>query len=819
DAASRDFSSRLEPSGSSSNSSNSNGDDSDGGGSGTLTAGELRVKLSLAASSGRLDLTDCRLRQLPEEVLQLTELEELQLSGNCLTELPDSLSRLTALRRLGLAGNQLTQLPPGVGALTGLEGLWLHGNLIRRLPEQLGRLGGLRALSLAGNCLQAVPPGSLRGLTSLTDLTLAGNRLRSLPPGELEPLTRLRKLALNGNRLGQEGEEEGEEEEGEGTATATATSWLGVGSHMTGLTELMLQGNCLKRVDPAIFECPALQELSLADNQLTELPPNTAAATSLTRLHLFGNRLTRLSPRQLAGLPSLASCWLEGNPLSGDVVRQLISVAASASRSGDSSGGVGGGGEGGIVTSNEVLVVAFGSAPGTPNWGGLLGKVYRSAAAAGDEGRYFDVLYVADPSRDWYGGGDDSVYGYYRTRLLSYTRHYRRVLLLGDSMGASAALLFADLATAVLAFCPQVDLTAASIRPGRQTEWLTRFRRRLEGAVRSSRGELSVLRGWGGGGALGNGSGGEGGGGVTVKVFSVDSHRLAAALDARGQLVPLVRDAIRLQLGLRSGNVLKMFSCFGPSKLEGLQHEIDSLKLLLQTKDGELDRMRRQDLMQKQKEEQQTETLQAAAAHVAQLEARLMEQQRTSKELEVQLRLDYERKLTDAAQQRIALEGELENSRQRLAEQQLLAEQTRLQLEEMVAAQEQKLESLKEDGRLAELQRKSLEARLLEEHQKLDRLAQQHNVEQSKLLRRLANEEHRARRFQKQIANFTETMEEVSNILTAVENDQKTITSPVKVDKKAKASVAADHLRQSIAFFKCSKDEQPTDQGVGHSCT
>lgn len=53
-----------------------------------------------------------------------------------------------------------------------------------------------------------------------------------------------------------------------------------------------------------------------------------------------------------------------------------------------------------------------------------------------------------------------------------------------------------------------------------------------------------------------SGSVGEGGGGyVTVRVFSVDSHRLAAALDARGQLVPLVREAVLRQLGIKSANV------------------------------------------------------------------------------------------------------------------------------------------------------------------------------------------------------------------------------------------------------------------------
>lgn len=50
----------------------------------------------------------------------------------------------------------------------------------------------------------------------------------------------------------------------------------------------------------------------------------------------------------------------------------------------------------------EVLVVSFGSAPGTPNWGGLLKKA--RAAAVDPREQDFDVLYVVDPHRSWYRG-------------------------------------------------------------------------------------------------------------------------------------------------------------------------------------------------------------------------------------------------------------------------------------------------------------------------------------------------------------------------------------------------------------------------------
>ena len=46
---------------------------------------------------------------------------------------------------------------------------------------------------------------------------------------------------------------------------------------------------------------------------------------------------------------------------------------------------------------------------------------------------------------------------YWREQLKKVTERYSRVLMLGDSMGATAALLFSDLATSVQAFTPQVS--------------------------------------------------------------------------------------------------------------------------------------------------------------------------------------------------------------------------------------------------------------------------------------------------------------------------------------------------------------------------
>ncbi|KAF8072363.1 PPOX1 [Scenedesmus sp. PABB004] len=530
-----------------------------------LTERELTIKLSIASSTDRLDLSGCDLAEVPEAVFELTGLVELSLAGNQLTALPSAVSRLTNLRRLVVAGNWLQHLPPELWELAGLEGLWLHGNLLEDLPPQLGQLAQLRALSLAGNCLAAVPD-SLSQLVHLADLNLSGNALTALPAG-ISALTGLTMLSLHGNALD----------------ALPPAGWGTLGA----LVEVTLQGNRLTELPDSFAQLTALTELSIADNRIARLPDDLSAWRRLAKFHAYGNALTQLplGPRGLpallppapaprderaarsapagggatntgswdepeggrgagvvrsvdgddgagggdAGGGRLVSLWLEGNPLQEACVaalvgamaprgttrlgldqRQLVGAAraaADALRDAGSmsvrAGVVEGAGPGyfklqpgppGPPGCERVLVVAFGSAPGLPNWGGVMRLV--AAAAEAPEQRAFDVLYVVDPCRTWYHGGDPAAMAEtYGRRLSAVTGRYRHVVMVGDSMGATGALLFAPLATSVLAFCPQVDLATSSIRPGRPRAWQAALQASLQASLSGSTARVRVFTG------------------------------------------------------------------------------------------------------------------------------------------------------------------------------------------------------------------------------------------------------------------------------------------------------------------------------------
>ncbi|CAI5496258.1 unnamed protein product [Closterium sp. Naga37s-1] len=193
----------------------------------------------------RLGLAGNRLQRLPPEIGHLTQLEGLWLHGNLLNELPDETGHLTALRFLALAGNQLTRLSHTLGSLTALQVLSVAGNQLEELPQTIGSLASLRVLAAYGNLLTALPP-SITHLSSLQELFLQGNRIASLPPLSLPSL---HQLSLADNCL-----------------SAIPQGRL---AQLPFLESLWLYGNSISHLPPDLADCSRLANLWLEGNPLS----------------------------------------------------------------------------------------------------------------------------------------------------------------------------------------------------------------------------------------------------------------------------------------------------------------------------------------------------------------------------------------------------------------------------------------------------------------------------------------------------------------------------------------------------------------------
>ncbi|KAI8057828.1 hypothetical protein BDF22DRAFT_730611 [Syncephalis plumigaleata] len=201
----------------------------------TLPDGLCRAMPSLT----KLNLAHNRIAQCPLSLAHLTSLEELNLTGNQLGATADSLPgwlfrRWPQLRVLRLSDNQLEKLPNELVQLTLLEvlelGSVLGGNRLRGLPAGcLVRLRNLVDLDLTGNQLteldlnddiyhhhhhhhhyhhqQHVSANAIDAndetstiLPALNYLTLTDNQITSLPAA-LAECSQLRSLRVDGNRL------------------------------------------------------------------------------------------------------------------------------------------------------------------------------------------------------------------------------------------------------------------------------------------------------------------------------------------------------------------------------------------------------------------------------------------------------------------------------------------------------------------------------------------------------------------------------------------------------------------------------------------
>ncbi|MGB0461462.1 MAG: leucine-rich repeat domain-containing protein [Flavobacteriales bacterium] len=131
----------------------------------------------------RIDLTKKRLRSLPAELTEWTELREIILDRNKLTRIDEDLSSWAFLERFSAVSNALEAFPASAIAWTGLKELDLGDNAIDSIPLDIDQLSELRTLSLWSNVIAHYPAslGDLRKLKTLdleyNDMTLEEQEL------------------------------------------------------------------------------------------------------------------------------------------------------------------------------------------------------------------------------------------------------------------------------------------------------------------------------------------------------------------------------------------------------------------------------------------------------------------------------------------------------------------------------------------------------------------------------------------------------------------------------------------------------------------
>lgn len=119
----------------------------------------------------KLSLRKQGLKEFPQQILKLKNLQYLDLSKNKLESLPDSIITLTQLQILIVSKNNLLALPNTIGGLKNLKILKASQNQIARIPYSFGELESLEYLDMWDNELDYFPE-SMSKLKNLQTMDL-----------------------------------------------------------------------------------------------------------------------------------------------------------------------------------------------------------------------------------------------------------------------------------------------------------------------------------------------------------------------------------------------------------------------------------------------------------------------------------------------------------------------------------------------------------------------------------------------------------------------------------------------------------------------
>ncbi|MGB0839292.1 MAG: leucine-rich repeat domain-containing protein [Chitinophagales bacterium] len=154
---------------------------------------------NLNASTKKVHLTNKQLTQIPNQVLCLPQLQELNLDFNSITEVSKAIGNMPQLAYLHLSNNPIESLPEAIGQLSKLTKLDLSNCQLKHLPTSLKHCVNIEYIDLSNNAFETFPR-TLLHLTQLKQVYLNNNRIRYIP-NDVNRLTNLEKLHLYNNPL------------------------------------------------------------------------------------------------------------------------------------------------------------------------------------------------------------------------------------------------------------------------------------------------------------------------------------------------------------------------------------------------------------------------------------------------------------------------------------------------------------------------------------------------------------------------------------------------------------------------------------------
>ncbi len=220
--------------------------------------------------------------------------DNVQLTNGRLKEVPNELKACSKIKYLDLFGNSIQEIPDWFFQFKSLEHLSFRNNTLKALPTIVFTLENLKYLNLADNQIHEISGHYFMNLMNVEKVDISYNQITLIPPEGIE-YPKCKNLSIKGNRLQQ---------------FPTAVS------DVKTLEKLDLSENKISSIeDDAFDKLENLIELDLSFNELTYLPSSIGKLTKLKRLNLSGNNIgSTKSLIQRMLLPEMESltpiCWI-----------------------------------------------------------------------------------------------------------------------------------------------------------------------------------------------------------------------------------------------------------------------------------------------------------------------------------------------------------------------------------------------------------------------------------------------------------------------------------------------------------------------------
>jgi len=242
-----------------------------------------RIEFALLNKSLSLDLSGLHLKEIPNELSLLANLESLFLNENNIKKI-ENLKRLVKLETLDLSFNQLKEIK-NLETLVNLRTLKLAGNTIANF-QHLEQLIALEYLYFEDNNFTKIE--HLSQLVQLKMLSLSSCQIQVIE--NLDKLVNLEILLLDGNEI----------------------KVIENLEHLTKMKILHLESNSIKKINN-LNQLDQLTHLDLSNNQIEEIE-NLETCTKLVELDLSSNKISKVE--NIGHLKDLEKLNLKSNKIS-----------------------------------------------------------------------------------------------------------------------------------------------------------------------------------------------------------------------------------------------------------------------------------------------------------------------------------------------------------------------------------------------------------------------------------------------------------------------------------------------------------------------